>query len=428
MTIIELKEYEKLPPSESNISQETAAKLKKLENLILTEQDQKLKQELQEKKILSITSEPLQKGLRFSAQSHIGVAQFTNFAVTISPKFSNVEKLVELIDYVYDLDLEIFPESETEFEGEKDRLSEIIISTFVKKCQKLLRQGMVKSYNMHEDNLPYIRGKLLIRQQILNDAHKVLQFVCEHDELEYDNLENQILLYCLKRCYYITKNNERKKDIRRLIQNFADLVKYKEITLNDFKKINYNQMNFHYRKVHELCKLIVNSIRITDFYEQKTRFVNSFFVDMNIVFQKFVYKIFHQYYFPISFAIREQQHYKSWRTGDGNIIESIPDILVYDKKKQDIEIIIDTKYKDRILENDLYQIEHYVRDLGKEEGYAILPESPDPHTDEYQSIKQKLAIHIRFINIDKMLELIFLKDQIDKKKRIQDELSKLISI
>ena len=39
--------------------------------------------------------------------------------------------------------------------------------------------------------------------------------------------------------------------------------------------INFFQ---HYKKINELCKLIVNSIRITNFYERRSRFVNSFFV------------------------------------------------------------------------------------------------------------------------------------------------------
>jgi len=134
MILIPLKEHEPLPPTKGKpLSDQEAEIVKNLETLELTKEDLKLKQALQEKNILTITSDPLKKGLRFAPQSQIGVAQFTNFSVAVSPKFSNIDKLVALIDYVYDLDLEIFPESETQFEGEKNFLSEVIISTFVKK-------------------------------------------------------------------------------------------------------------------------------------------------------------------------------------------------------------------------------------------------------------------------------------------------------
>jgi len=278
MNIIEFKEYQTLPPKKAvTLNNKEIESIKKLKSLSLVEEDQSLKDKLQDEGILYISSDPLKKGLKISAQSHIGVAQFTNFTVTILPKFSSIGKLVELIDYVYDLDLEIFPESETEFEGEKNILSEIIISTFVKHFQKLLRRGLVKSYTIHEDELPYLRGKLMFSKQLINDAKTKLQFSCEYDELNYNNIENQILLFCLKRCYYITINEERKKEIRRLIHNLEGLIEDKDISLEDFKTINYNQMNHHYKKVNDLCKLIVNNIRITNFFQQKTRFVNSFF-------------------------------------------------------------------------------------------------------------------------------------------------------
>jgi len=128
MNLITLKEYQTLPPKKGiTLNENELQTVKILETLNLEEQDQNLRQRLQDEGILNISSDPIKRGLKITAQSHIGVAQFTNFAVTIIPKFSNISKLVELIDYVYELDLEIFPESETEFEGEKNILSEIIL-------------------------------------------------------------------------------------------------------------------------------------------------------------------------------------------------------------------------------------------------------------------------------------------------------------
>lgn len=423
MNLITLKEYQTLPPKKGiTLNENELQTVKILETLNLEEQDQNLRQRLQDEGILNISSDPIKRGLKITAQSHIGVAQFTNFAVTIIPKFSNIGKLVELIDYVYELDLEIFPESETEFEGEKNILSEIIISTFVKHAQTLLRKGMVKSYTIHESNLPYLRGKLLIHQQIINDAKTKLQFSCEHDEFEYNNIENQILLYCLERCYYVTINDERKKEIRRIIRILEGLVEHKEITLDDFKTINYNQMNQHYKKVHELCKLIVNSIRITNFYEQKSRFVNSFFVDMNDVFEKFVFKLFHKYY-PL--PCKEQQYYASWEIeSTGKKLNIIPDILIYSQNRHDIETIIDTKYKDELSEADRFQIAFYIRDYNKKVGYAILPKTSKSVSDTLKAPRQDIEIKVCFIDIDNILEMIYSKK--NQKNKIQEILEELV--
>lgn len=427
MTLIPLKEHELLPPKKGKTLTERESEIvKKLENLELTQEDSKLKQALQEKNILTITSDPLKNGLRMSTQSQIGVAQFSNFVVAISPKFSNIDNLVALIDYVYDLDLEIFPESETRFEGEKNILSEIIISSFVKKCKKLLREGLVKSYVTHEDNLSFLRGKLLLKQQILNDFEKKIQFACEHDELEYNNLENQIVLFCLERCYYTTINDSRKKEIRQLTSNFSDLVDRIEINKDDFRKLNYHQMNQHYKKIHELCKLIVGSIKITDFYHQKTRFVNSFFVNMNEVFEKFVFKLFNDFY---ALPSKEQQRRHAWITEVGKEkFDIIPDILIYDTNKEVVQTIIDSKYKEELSEGDRFQIAFYIRDYNKKEGYAILPEYPESHRDTIKAPQQDIEIKIRYLNIDKTLKLLAIKDMPLRKKEIRKMLEEKIPI
>jgi len=426
MIIIKIKEYQTLPPSKGKtLTEEESDTVNKLKSLSLVEEDQDLREKLQESNILSISADPIKKEIKIASQSHIGVAQFTNFTITIIPKFSNIGKIVELIDYVYDLDLEIFPESEAQFEGENNLLSEIIISTFVKQCQDLLRKGMVKSYVVHEDNSPYLRGKLLVSKQIINDSKSKLLFASEHDEFEFDNLENQILLFCLERCYYTTINKDRKKEIRRLIQTFEGQVKHGKITLDSFKKINYNQMNNHYQKSHELCKLIVNSMQITNFYEQKTRFVNSFFVDMNRVFEKFVYKLFKEFY-PL--PSKEQQMRESLIFETENKKFNIKtDILIFDKKRQNIETIIDTKYKEEITQQDCYQLEHYIHDFEMKEAFAILPGTTETFSDTISVKYQDITIQIRHIDIDDTLELLYSKDK-ESKEKISEMLKEKIPL
>ena len=398
MIAITLKEYETYPPNDGldlNL-------LKEVRGLKLEEKDKKLQEEL--KDILSINSNPLHGGLQFKAQSHVGVAQFSNFFVSIIPKFSEIKKLIELIDYVYDLDLATMLKNESMFEGETNMISEIIISIFVKNCQRLIRQGMFKSYNIREDNLSFLRGKLLVSQQIRNQARVKLQFSCEYDDFEYNNLDNQIILYCLKQSYYLTHKDKRKSEIRALIQDFSDLVDENKISLDDFSKINYNQMNSHYKKTHELCRLIVENIKITDFYKQELRYINSFFIDMNNLFEKFIFKLFDKYH-PLK--CKKQQYYSTWIVdGTNEKIHVIPDILIFKKNTHDVKAIIDTKYKDKLSRDDLFQIAHYVRDYEKIIGYAVLPKTETSEPSTLKGQKQDIEINICYIDVDKILDLI----------------------
>ena len=405
--LIELREYEKKFADEHEV-------------LTLDEKlDPELMKELEEKGILKITRGPISNKLKFEASSQIGVAQFTNFTITINPKFTDIKNLVKLINYVYDLDIDILPESEVKFRDENNMLTEIIISSFLNQCRNLIRQGLYKSYVLRQDrNMPSLRGKLLLVQQLQNDARSNAKFACEYDELEYDNLENQILLYCLHRCRGWTIIDSKRNEINRLVQQISPFVDDRiNITVDHFKKINYTRLNQYYEKIHQLCKIIVQNIGISDFYEQKTSFVNSFFIDMNRVFEEFFFKLVKQYY-PL--PSKEQVPEVSWRSILGQTFTNKPDILIYDEIRKNIEYIIDTKYKTEITQSDIRQLFDYMEQKGRNEAYAILPKTENSKPDEYNSAQEHRdsTIKVRYIDIDKAIDLIYLKDSKTRKEEI----------
>ena len=279
---IELREYDKKSVDEHEA--------------LMLEGDLDLQNKLEDKKILTISLTTTKK-TQFKADSKIGVARFTNFTVTINPKITDIRNLVKIINYTLDVDIDIIPESEVKFRNESNMLTEVIFSTFLQHFQDLKFQGLYKSYVLHQDrNMPYLRGKLLLLQQLQNDARLNAKFACEYDELEYNNLENQILLFCLHKCRHLTVFDSKRNEFNSMIQQMDTFVKYESISIDDFKKLNYTRLNQYYEKTHQLCKIIIQDIGISDFYEQETSFVNSFFIDMNDIFEKFFFKLVKEYY------------------------------------------------------------------------------------------------------------------------------------
>ena len=163
---IELREYESLSDDQKNIS--------------MVPEDDVLLEEL-ENKILTIRRNARLKKIEFKAESKIGVAQFTNFSVIINPKFTNIQNLVKLINYAWNVEVDLIPESEIKFKNENNMLVEIIISSFLHHCKNLIMQGLYKSYVSHQDtSMPCLRGKLLLVQQLQNDARLNVKFACEY--------------------------------------------------------------------------------------------------------------------------------------------------------------------------------------------------------------------------------------------------------
>jgi len=302
-------------------------------------------------------------------------------------------------------------------------LTEIIISSFLNQCRNLMRQGLYKSYVIHQEtNMPCLRGKLLLFQQLQNDSRMNAKFACEFDELEYDNLENQILLYCLHRCSNWTIIDSKKNEINRLIQQISPFVSQKPITIDHFKKINYTRLNQYYEKIHQLCKIIVQNIGISDFYEQKTSFVNSFFVDMNKIFEKFFFKLVKEYYHLPS---KEQTSEIAWKSKLGGTFTNQPDILIYDENKN-VKFIVDTKYKFETKHDDLRQVDDYMLQYGMNEGgYLVYPKIPDAKVDEWTLRNKK--IKARHIDIDMAIDLIYKKDSNTQKENIGKLLEEILN-
>ena len=414
---IELREYQKKSVDEHEA--------------LMLEGDLDLKNELEAKKILTISTHPVIKKTQFKADSKIGVARFTNFTVTINPKFTDILNLVKLINYTLDVDIDIIPESEVKFRDESDMLTEVIFSTFRHYIQDLLMQGLYKSYATKQDyNMPYLRGKLLLLQQLQNDARLNAKFACEYDELEYNNLENQILLFCLHKCRHLTVFDSKRNEFNSMIQQMDTFVKYESISIDDFKKLNYTRLNQYYEKTHQLCKIIIQDIGISDFYEQETSFVNSFFIDMNDIFEKFFFKLVKEYY-PL--PSEQPPTSTSWTSTLGEHFGNKPDGFIYDENGKDVKYIIDTKYKyptkdeSEIKRGDIRQMLDYMSHQGKNEGYLIYPKTKNSKPDEYKAENRDFTVKTRYIGIDRVIELLDIEDDKVCRKEIQKLLQEIIN-
>lgn len=417
--IIELREYQSISCDKKNI-------------LIDLQQDQVLLEELENNNYLTVRSNDRLKKIEFKAESKIGVAKFTNFLVIINPKFTNMQNLVKLINYAWNIEIDLIPESEIKFKTENNMLIEIIISSFLNQCKNLIMQGLYKSYISNQDtSMHSLRGKLLLVQQLQNDARLNAKFACEYDELEYNNLENQILLYCLYRCRDLTNFDSKKNEFNSLIQQMEQFVEFKTISMEHFKQLNYSRLNQYYEKIHDLCKIIIQNIGISDFYKPETSFVNSFFIDMNKIFENFFFKLVNEYY-PLE--CKKPKSALSWRSTLGKTKVNQPDGIIYEKNGVDVKYILDTKYKesvkddgtDNIKREDLRQMLDYMSHQGKNEGYLIYPKTSKSIPDEYKAENRDYTIKVRFIDIDTTMDLIYEKDAEMREKRIRELLQKIL--
>jgi len=218
-----------------------------------------------------------------------------------------------------------------------------------------------------------------------------------------------------------------------MIQQMEAFVEYnKKITIDDFKKLNYTRLNQYYEKSHHLCKIIIQDIGISDFYEQETSFVNSFFINMWDVFERFFFKLVKENY-PL--PSEEQVSKRAWISTLGYPKGNEPDVLIYEKNGKDVKYILDTKYKDTFKEDanpdikgeDIRQLLDYMTYLGKNEAYLIYPKTSKSRPDEYKAENRDFTVKTRYIDIDKAVDLLSIQDEKVRREEIQKLLQEIIN-
>jgi 5-methylcytosine-specific restriction enzyme subunit McrC len=418
MEPITIFEHETWPSRNNIIEKELAKKIR------LEESDYNIINFLKEKDIVDF--DVLEhKGVRIKAKKYIGAVQFSKFNLRIVPKiYKKTEpeiwkNIVQCMHFARNYS----PEKMIQFEkipiSSKDiLLQDFLIWTLVYECQGLVRRGLLKSYVTHEENLPYLKGKLVLKNQFQNDIRKKVFFFCEYDELEFDNIENRIILQTLIQCRRIAINSELKKEIFKLIQQFSGIVQKVPITLDDIKRVlrSYTRQNIRYKDAHIICEMIRENKGISDFYHhgEESSFSIPFFVDMNKIFEDFVTRLFSKY-FDDDEEIIPQAKQKAWNVNESNRggVSMIPDIVL--KNKRNEITIIDAKYKKKLEVSDLYQIGFYIHEYASEnklqeikKAYAILPKYFEGADDQknFEATKSKIKIHAKFISINDYLKLI----------------------
>jgi len=158
--------------------------------------------------------------------------------------------------------------------------------------------------------------------------------------LTSDILENRIIKYTL---YYLLQGYFLDKTIdTKILNNYNRLeqIKLVPISSESFKKIEYTPLNEQYKPILTLCELLLRDSSLDEEILGKKTAI-SFLVDMNVLFEKFVVRLFEEKIKNAELEVEEQKvKYADILTKD---LQLKLDILLSYKKNP--FLILDTKYK-----------------------------------------------------------------------------------
>ena len=264
---------------------------------------------------------------------------------------------------------------------------EIFIDMYLQKANDLVMRGLKANYEAREDNLKFLKGKLLTtRHALANAAHKE-RFYVSYDEFSINIPENRIVKATLEKLSRLTGNAENARKIRRLLGAF-DMVESSKNFHQDFSHYAANRNNREYEMLMQWSKVFLMNNSFTPFSGEVT--ARSLLFPMDQLYESYVTQYVSRVFEADGWSCSAQDNrYHLFEDPDPpsewwvSSFKITPDIVL--EKEDNRTIIMDAKWKELdpleskyvytmgIDQRDMYQMYVYSKKYNASEVWLLYP-------------------------------------------------------
>jgi 5-methylcytosine-specific restriction enzyme subunit McrC len=266
-----------------------------------------------------------------------------------------------------------------------ESLLEILGYMFAKKLSKELKKGLYQNYNVENEKLQRVRGKINVKEQIQNFATRSTSISCQYDNFTIDNLLNQLFKATIVALLRNISNSETQKLLRHEM-GIYDEVKSVTIYPGMLDSIHFYRNNQRFYESYLLAKLILSGMASTSQHGTSRNF--SILFKMNDLFEEYISVMVKQLVPDLAVKERKYKLLVNEQTGRKNFLLE-PDLVIRNKLAGDL--IIDTKWKrydptsahHGVQRADLYQMYAYLTRYETVQTVVLL--FPYGHSGNYKS-------------------------------------------
>ncbi len=254
----------------------------------------------------------------------------------------------------------------TELDTAKLPLYEIFIRAYLEMVLELVKRGLRSSYILREDNLYFLKGKLLVSENLRrNVAHREKFFVA-FDEYSLDRPEHRLIKSTLLKILHTTHEQKNFMLANRLLADF-DSVEQSFNYRKDFAEVSIDRLTRDYKLVMEWTKIFLSDKNFTSF-AGKSQAVALLF-PMERLFEAYVAAQVQKFFADFNVKIQAQEKYLFDAPKTFGLK---PDIILDNGK-----IIMDTKWKFEISAGDMYQMFAYAKRYDAKKIFILCPPQID---------------------------------------------------
>lgn len=406
MALISLTEYGKLrvgdlDPSRPSVTQGQATALSRLK-------------ELHGFEVFRYVGENM-----LSAQQYVGVVQLGGVTLEVLPKIEGIDQasvrknLVAMLALA--LDVDISERDVARVATQKHGILEILIKLFCDKLFAQVHRGLVRRYEAREENLPVLRGKLGVVEQVRQNAANPERLYCRFDEFHEDSPLNQILKACIRLLLRVSREliNQRKlAELLLIFEGVSDVPRQSLL----WRQVTFDRLNTRYIPSFKLAELFLKKTP-PDVNGGKAQGFSLFF-DMNALFEEYIGRLAIRIFRPEGYRIVLQgprQYLVSNDLNGQDVFAMKPDVTAL--RGQSVAWIMDTKWKqlsladskEGVAQADMYQMYAYSNRYACPEVILLYPHhsrlGPEPGIRASYRLKTQIPgredeARIRVVTVD----------------------------
>ncbi|MEB2492875.1 hypothetical protein SOP93_17055 [Peribacillus frigoritolerans] len=275
------------------------------------------------------------------ATNYVGFMKVKNKTFQVVPKIfkdnqRNADFLFYLLNYTNKLKIHHFDSGN--LKTRKNNILEILISWFSSELLQQIEKGIYKNYVPIRENSPFIKGKLIMNQQLKLNTVEQGRYYCEYEEFTENNKMNQCFLYVSELLLGCTQDRNNKGKLLNIIR-FLGKVDRVVITKNDILKVPFNRLNKQYKSLLDFCSLVLENSSIINSTNPKIETFTYMF-DMNKLFEEFFYVFILKHTEKLDLALVKKQVFLGKLFNKFNMYCDL-----YLKNRDNKELLLDTKYK-----------------------------------------------------------------------------------
>lgn len=336
----------------------------------------------------------------FKATQHVGVIRLRNHTIQVLPKIYRsattetktraqeaTSNLLHMLSYAGDLPIREHTVAPLLSRGTD--WFEILTHLFATHLMQEWQRGVVRGYVVIEDELPTLRGKWRLTDQLRRPERKHL-FAVAYDEFTADNPLNRVFRFVVERLWHITRDPRNRQTLGELRQWLEEVTLPTIVRASDADPARIlTRVNERYRPLLNLARLFLDDCSLQLAAGDLSTF--AFVFDMNALFEAFIVGFIRRHRDEVlppemrDSELRREPRGNFLARRDGRrVFELKPDLALLNPDRS-YPLLLDTKYKRLepsdhdlgISSSDFYQMCAYARRYQCPRVVLIYPQMAD---------------------------------------------------